>query len=395
MPATAGLHSTPGCLDDVRVLEIGDQRGEYCGMLLAGHGADVIKIEPPTGSPSRAIGPFYQDIRDPDRSLFFWNYNRAKRGVVIDLNSSEGRDFYTALIRTADAVVDSQGPDVMDRLGLGYDWAAGISPNIIYCSITPFGVNGPWRDPQGPALVHSAVGGMAYCCGYGPVEGSRWDTPPFNPLGWQTWCKAGEHAAMAVMAALLCRQMGGPGQFIDAAIHDAMAHSTEGTVPRYIFNGVDQTRRLPMQVRCADGVYLNVLGLPPADFKKISEMVARDGLVEDAEALRTTDPSRFQALPSMLARWAARRPAMEAFRALQGCGLAAGAVRYAEDMIADPHCQARQNFVEIEHPELGRSFLYPRQPRQQAATPWRSGPRAPLLGEHTEAIRRELLTKTE
>jgi crotonobetainyl-CoA:carnitine CoA-transferase CaiB-like acyl-CoA transferase len=390
MPATAGLRSTPGCLDDVRVLEIGDERGEYCGMLLAGQGADVIKIEPPDGSPSRRIGPFYEDIRDPNRSLFFWSYNRAKRGVIIDLTRHEERDFYTALVRSADVIVDSQGSGIMDLLGLGYEFAADLNPDIIYCSITPFGLNGPWRDLRSSDLVHSALGGMAYCCGYDPVDGKHWDTPPFNPLGWQIYCKAGEHSATAVMAALLCRQMGGPGQFIDAAIHDAIAHSTEGTVPRYIFNGVDQTRRLPMQVQCGDGVYLNVLGLPPTDFKKVAEVMARDGFAEDAATLAKADHSQFQQLPGMLARWAAARPALEAFKALQGCGMAAGMVRYPEDMIDDPHCEARENFVEIEHPELGRSFLYPRQPRQQATTPWRWAPRAPLLGEHTQGLRRDL-----
>jgi crotonobetainyl-CoA:carnitine CoA-transferase CaiB-like acyl-CoA transferase len=385
-----GLHSAPACLDDVRVVEIGDERGEYCGMLLAGQGADVIKVEPPGGSPSRRIGPFYQDVRDPNRSLFFWNYNRAKRGVVIDLTNQDGRDFYAALLRSADVIVDSCGPSLMDQLGLGYEFAAGIDPDIIYCSITPFGLNGPWRDLKGSDLVHSALGGMAYCCGYNPVTGKTWDTPPFNPLGWQTWCKVGEHSAMAVMAALLCRQMGGPGQFIDAAIHDAIAHSTEGTVPRYIFNGVNQTRQLPMQLRCRDGIYLNVLGLPPADFKKVAEIMARDGFTEDAEVLAKADPSQFGQLPGMLARWAAARPALEAFKALQSCAMAAGMVRYPEDMLDDPHCAARENFVAIEHPELGRSFLYPRQPRQQSTSPWRWGPRAPLLGEHTEDLRREL-----
>jgi crotonobetainyl-CoA:carnitine CoA-transferase CaiB-like acyl-CoA transferase len=394
MPATPGLRSTPGCLDDVRVLEVGDEKGEYCGMLLGGQGADVVKIEPPGGSPSRRIGPFYEDVRDPNRSLFFWNYNRAKRGVVIDLSKPDGRDFYAALVRGADVVVDSQGPGAMDGRGLGYEFAAGLNPNIIYCSITPFGLNGPWRDLKASDLVHSALGGMAYCCGYDPVEGNNWDTPPFNPLGWQSYSKVGEHSAMAVMAALLCREMGGPGQLIDAAIHDAIAHSTEGTVVRYIFNGVDQTRRLPMQIKCADGVYLNILGLQPADFTKIGEMVARDGFKEDGAALTRSDSSHFQEMPEMLARWAAARPAMDAFKALQACGMAAGMVRYPEDMIDDPHCAARENFVAIEHPELGRSFLYPRQPRHQATTPWRPGPRAPLLGEHTEEIRRELGMKT-
>jgi crotonobetainyl-CoA:carnitine CoA-transferase CaiB-like acyl-CoA transferase len=394
MPATAGLWPTPGCLDDVRVLEVGDQRGEYCGMLLAGQGADVIKIEPPEGSPSRGIGPFFEDISDHNRSLFFWNYNRAKRGIVIDFNAPGGIDFYSALVRAADVIVDSHGPDVMDRRGLGYDFAAALNPDIIYCSITPFGLNGPWRDLKASDLVHSALGGMAYCCGYDPVDAKHWDTPPFNPLGWQTWCKAGEHSAMAVVAALLCRQVGGPGQFIDAAIHDAIAHSTEGTVPRYIFNGVAQTRRLPMQLLCGDGMYLNVLGLPPADFKKIAEVMARDGFKEDAEIMAKADPNQFAELPGMLAQWAAARPAMEAFKALQNCGLAAGPVRNPEDLVDDPHCAARDNFVAIEHPELSRTFIYPRQPRQQETTPWRWGPRAPLLGEHTAEIRRELGLET-
>ena len=380
----------PGCFDDVRVLEVGDARGEYCAMLLAGQGADVIKIEPPGGSPSRKIGPFFEEVREPNRSLFFWNYNRAKRGVVIDFNQPGERDFYAALVRSADVIVDSQGPGVMDSAGIGYDFAAKLSADIIYCSITPFGLSGPWRDLKASDLVHSALGGMAYCCGYDPAQGNKWDTPPFNPLGWQSYCKAGEHAAMAIAAALLCRQMGGPGQLIDAAIHDACAHSTEGTVVRYIFNGVDQTRRLPMQVRCADGVYLNLLGLPPADFKKVAEVVARAGFKDDAEVLAKSDSSQFQEIPLRVARWAATVPAMEAFTLLQGCGVAAGLVRYPEDMIDDPQCIARENFVEIEHPELGRGFLYPRQPRRQPITPWRFGPRAPLLGEHTQEIRREL-----
>jgi len=383
----------PGCFDDVRVLEIGDERGEFCGMLMAGQGADVIKIEPPEGSPSRRIGPFYEDIPGLGRSLFFWNNNRAKRGIVLALDRESDRAFYGELVQTAGVIVDSLGPGAMDRLGLGYEFAASRRPDIIYCSITPFGTNGPWRDLKASDLIHSALGGMAYCCGYDPVGENRWDSPPFNPLGWQSYCKAGEHASVAIAAALLCRQTGGPGQFIDTAIHDACAHSTEGTVPRYIFNGVNQTRRLPLQVRCADGRYLNVLGLPPADFKKVAELVARDGFAADAARLATSDASHFPEISEMIAGWAAAKPVMEAFQLLQSCGVACGPVRYPEELLDDPQCVTRQNFVEIEHPELGRSFLYPRHPRRQDKTPWRYDPRAPLLGEHTEQIRKELTNK--
>jgi crotonobetainyl-CoA:carnitine CoA-transferase CaiB-like acyl-CoA transferase len=384
-------HRIPGCFDNVRVLELGDERGEFCGMLMAGQGADVIKIEPPEGSPSRRIGPFYQDSPGADRSLFFWNYNRAKRSIVLDLDNRESdRACYGELVQIADVIVDSLGAGVMDRLGLGYEFAAHRRPDIIYCSITPFGTNGPWRDLKASDLIHSALGGMAYCCGYDPDKDGRWDSPPFNPLGWQSYCVAGEHAAVAIAAALLCRQRGGPGQFIDAAIHDACAHSTEGTVPRYIFNGVDQTRRFPSQVRCSDGAYLNVLGLPPADFKKVAELLAHDGFTNDAERLAKTDPSHFFEFSEMVSGWAASKPVMQAFQLLQSCGVACGPVRYPEELLDDLQCVARENFVEIEHPELGHNFLYPRHPRRQDKTPWRYGPRAPLLGEHTEQIRKEL-----
>ncbi len=196
---------------------------------------------------------------------------------------------------------------------------------------------------------------------------------------------------MAVVAALLCRQMGGPGQFIDAAIHDAIAHSTEGTVPRYIFNA----RRSDPPPSDADSLRRrNVPERPGLAARRFQEGRRGDGArwlyAKTPKLMAKADPNQFEELPEMLARWAAARPAMEAFKALQECGLAAGAVRYPEDMIDDPHCAARENFVAIEHPELGRTFLYPRQPRQQATTPWRWGPRAPLLGEHTGEIRREL-----
>jgi crotonobetainyl-CoA:carnitine CoA-transferase CaiB-like acyl-CoA transferase len=312
---------------------------------------------------------------------------------VLALEREADRTFYDELVQTADVVIDSLGPGVMNRLSLGYEFAARRRPDIIYCSITSFGTNGPWRDLMASDLIHSALGGMAYCCGYDPVGENRWDSPPFNPLGWQSYCKAGEHASVAIAAALLCRQMGGPGQFIDTAVHDACSHSTEGTVPRYIFNGVNQTRRLPPQVQCADGRYLNILGLPPADFKKVAELVAGDGFAADAAQLATADPSRFPDIARMIAKWAATKPVMEAFQLLQSCSVPCGPVRYPEELADDPQCIARQNFVEIEHPELGRSFLYPRHPRRQDKTPWRHGPRAPLLGEHTEQIRKELASK--
>src|SRR5436189_5833869 len=93
--------------DGLRVVEVADEQAEYCGQVLAGLGADVIKVEPPGGSPTRRIGPFYEDVEDPERSLFFWQYNRGKRSIVADLNQPDGRDELLRLVATADVLLES------------------------------------------------------------------------------------------------------------------------------------------------------------------------------------------------------------------------------------------------------------------------------------------------
>src|SRR5438093_10010873 len=102
-------HPTPrrGPLSGIRVIELCDEQAEYCGLTLAGLGADVVKVEPPGGSPTRRIGPFYQDQNDPERSLFFWQYNRGKRSIVLDLRQADDRERFQALLATADLLVGS------------------------------------------------------------------------------------------------------------------------------------------------------------------------------------------------------------------------------------------------------------------------------------------------
>ncbi len=115
--------STPsrGLLTGIRVIELADEQAEYCGLTLAGLGADVVKVEPPGGSPTRRIGPFYQDREDPERSLFFWQYNRGKRSIVLDLRQREDRDRFRALVATADVLLESTPRGELDGLGLGAD----------------------------------------------------------------------------------------------------------------------------------------------------------------------------------------------------------------------------------------------------------------------------------
>src|ERR1044071_8571311 len=127
--------STPapsrGALTGIRVVELADEQAEYCGRTLAGLGADVIKVEPPGGSPSRRIGPFYQDRVDPERSLFFWQYNRGKRSIVLDLRQPDDRDRFRALVDTADVLLESTPRGELDAGGLGASALMQRRPTLI------------------------------------------------------------------------------------------------------------------------------------------------------------------------------------------------------------------------------------------------------------------------
>jgi CoA-transferase family III len=150
-------HSTPsqGALTGLRVIELADEQAEYCGLVLAGLGAEVIKVEPPGGSPTCHIGPFYEDRQGPERSLFFWQYNRGKRSIVLDLHQQQDRDRFCALVATADVLLESTPRGELDGLGLGADSAAAVShPD---CGVhVP--LRGPWSVGQLQGLRPGAGG---------------------------------------------------------------------------------------------------------------------------------------------------------------------------------------------------------------------------------------------
>jgi crotonobetainyl-CoA:carnitine CoA-transferase CaiB-like acyl-CoA transferase len=127
--------------------------------MLGDLGADIIKIEPPGGSASR-IAPFYKEIPDPEKSLFWFAYNLNKRGITLDITKPEGQRFFLQLVKTADVIIESFEPGYMCRLGLGYEQLCDIKPDIIVTSITPFGQNGPKSHYKGSDLSAWASGGL-------------------------------------------------------------------------------------------------------------------------------------------------------------------------------------------------------------------------------------------
>jgi crotonobetainyl-CoA:carnitine CoA-transferase CaiB-like acyl-CoA transferase len=164
------------------------------GRLLADMGADVIKIEPPPGSPSRT-GPYYKNITDPKKSLFWWAYNTNKRGITLDITKEEGREIFKDLVLRVDAVLESFEPGYLDHLKLGYSHLSEIKPDIILTSITPFGQNGPKARYRASDLTVWASGAYLYACG-NPGRAPTWISFP------QAGLFGGAEGAIGTMAAI-------------------------------------------------------------------------------------------------------------------------------------------------------------------------------------------------
>src|SRR3984957_14348440 len=200
----------PGMLNGLRVIEIADERAEYTGLLRAGLGCEVIKIEPPEGNATRHIGPFLNDEPGPERSLFFWNYNRGKKSVVLDLQKQP--DALLRLLEGADILLDSSCGALNTALNLDRTALNARFPALITARMTPFGDDGPWANFKSSDLIHLALGGVMMNCGYDPDPKLNYDTPPIAPQVWHAYHIAGEQLATGIIAALIHRERSGEGQ---------------------------------------------------------------------------------------------------------------------------------------------------------------------------------------
>ena len=227
--------SAPQALDDLRVLELADVKGQLCGKLLADLGADVVQMEPLGGSPVRRVGPYYQDRPSLNGSLAYWHYNTSKRSVTLNLDASDGQAIFRELARAADVVIETGEPGLMAHRGLAYDDLAEANPGLIYCSITPYGQTGPWAQYKASDLTLLASGGEMAICGY-DAEDDAEDTP-IAPGGGSGWHIGANYAFIAILLALQARDRTGVGDYIDLSVHDAIAVCTEGSFPEYIMTG--------------------------------------------------------------------------------------------------------------------------------------------------------------
>jgi crotonobetainyl-CoA:carnitine CoA-transferase CaiB-like acyl-CoA transferase len=376
----------------VRVVELGEELTEFCGKLLAGAGAEVLKIEPPGGGRTRRNGPFLEDRAGPGRSLYFAHYNAAKRGLTLDVASADGRALLSALLTTADVVLTGYDPPTLDRLRLH---AADFppAPARVWAAVTPYGLDGPHRNLAHSDLVQLALGGQTMVTGYDPArweEGSApaWDTPPIAPQMWHTYHVAGNYAYMAIVAALNERETSGQGQHLEVPAHVALDTCTEVAQPMYLIS-----RQIPRRQTARHASprltpsSLNLAG--DGRFVHGYLMFNRAGEIERIHTFLKSggvEPNDAVPLAEQIAAYIATRPAEEAFHEAQAAGLPWTTVRTAEQNIDDPHFRERRVFAQVNHPDLGVALSDVARPWLSDAYEWRTAPRAPLPGEHNAAM---------
>jgi crotonobetainyl-CoA:carnitine CoA-transferase CaiB-like acyl-CoA transferase len=378
-----------GALEGIRVLDLATGSFALAGRLLAGLGAEVVKIEPPGGDPVRAWPPHPGDDTNLETGARHLHLDAAKRSVVVDLDTPEGADILRRLVRESDALIESFPPGYLAERKLAYDDLVGERPDLVMASITHFGQDGPYAGYRGAEIVDCALGGYLKLNG----DPDREPVKPYDDLVLQ---HAALHAATAVMAGLTHRDATGEGDYFDVAAIEAALILLGGLAQTYYFDGHVPTRagaRLlftnptysyPSTLRpCKDGWVHVHSNNRNADL--LAALMPGMGL----EELLDTPNGNADAIDAIMDRWLADKDRTEAVRLAQELRLPFTEVLTPEETLRDAHLEARGALVEVDHPIAPR-IAQPGAPAFMSATPWRVE-RAPLCGEHTDDVLSDLL----
>jgi len=373
----------PGLLEGIRVLDVSRVlTGPYCSLMLADLGAEVTKIEiPGRGDDTRAWGPPFLG----GESAYFLSINRNKRSVTLNLKASEGRKILLELAKRSDVFLENFAPGVAHRLGIGYDAVRAANPRIVYCSISGFGQDGPYRDHPAYDLILQGLGGLQGITGEPGAAPVRIGVAVADIAG-------GMFAAYAIAAALLHRERTGEGEYVDVSLLDSQLAWLTYMAANYFATGRDPERAgsrhptiVPYQAfETRDGV-LNVAVGNDDIFRRFCEAIGRPELGVDPRF--ATNPERVEnrgALEPLLETIFRTRTTAEWQRALNEHAVPAGPVYRISDIARDPQVQSRGMVLELSHPRAGAI--------RQFGPPFRSSHERgghtppPLLGEHTDEV---------
>lgn len=379
----------PKALDNIRVLDAGHVLAvPTASMILADLGAEVIHLEPPTGDDSRCFGPFTEG-----KSAYFVSVNRNKKSLAIDLKKPAGKEVLRDLVRVSDVFLENFRVGTMDRLGFSYEAVSRINPRIIYASISGFGHDALPAYATKPAydLVAQAYSGLMSITG---PEGG----PPVRVGSSIGDIIAGHHCAIAVLAALWHRQRTGRGQRIDLAMVDSLVYILENAVVRYTVSGQIPeplgTRHptiAPFQAfRTADGWLVVPIG-NDALWREYCAAIGQPALADDprfeTNMLRV---EHYRQLHPILDQIMATKTTQEWIEIFEAHKLPHSPINTIDKVVADPNINYRRMIVEVDQPDIGPVRIAG-SPFRLSETPGAVFSPAPLLGQHTEEVLREVL----
>ncbi|HJY80213.1 MAG TPA: formyl-CoA transferase [Candidatus Binatia bacterium] len=377
-------------LTGIRVIDLtNNQAGPSCAQMLAWLGADVIKVEEPgKGDIARTS---LSDRPDWD-SLFFLTFNANKRSLTLNLKSPSGKEIFRRLIKTGDVLLENFGPRVLDRLGFHYEALKALNPRLVYASIKGFGTYGPYSEYKSYEPIAQAMGGAMSVTGFP-------DHPPTVTLACIGDSGTGMHCTIGILAALMQRHTTGEGQRVEVSMQDAVLnlvrvslrdHQRLGKAVER--NGNQLGTMVPATTyRCYPGGpndYVFILAQQQM-WHPLLRAIDREDLIGDPRYDTASARLKHMAeVSALIEAWTSQRPKHEVMKILAEAGVPCGACQDTGEILNDPHLQARDMIVEVEHPVRGR-YITAGNPVKLSASPTEIKT-APLLGQHNMEILTEL-----
>ncbi|MBW2060845.1 MAG: CoA transferase [Deltaproteobacteria bacterium] len=381
-----------GPLEGIRVLSFGRAlSGPFASMLLADLGAEVIKIEATKfGDFARGNGPFIKGI-----GSYFLSINRGKKSITLNLKAARAKKIVFKLVEQMDIVLENFRPGVMDSLGLGYEAMRSHNPKIIYASISGFGQTGPYAQRPAYDMIAQGMGGVV------SITGNQ-DEPPVR-VGYSIGdMGASLFAALAVCAALYERERSGEGQQIDVAMMDSQVALCENACARYFASGeipkpLGSRHPLltPFQIFPTRDGHIILIAFSGPDWTNFCHAASKEEWITDEKVntieARLKNYNFFEKEMNDLMR---TRTTKEWLKALDEHSVMCGPVNSIEEVVNDPHVQAREMIQEVTHSRAGKLKVVGT-PMKFSRTPCQIEKASPDLGEHTEEIALSLLGLSE
>jgi formyl-CoA transferase len=377
-----------GPLAGVRVLELGSLiAGPFCAKTLGDFGAEVIKVEPPgEGDPLRK----WRKLRN-GTSLWWHVQSRNKQSVTCDLRRPEGQEVVRRLARRAHILVENFRPGALEKWNLGWDSLSRDNPKLVLVRISGYGQTGPYRERPGFGAIGEAMGGLRHVTGF-PGQ------PPVRPNLSIGDTIAALHGVIGALIAFQHVKNGGNGQVVDVALYEAVFNCSESILPEYDAGGHVRERSgstlpgiAPSNLYpCNDGSYVLIAGNADSLYKRLMTAIGRADLRDDPALARNDGrAAQMERIDEAIAAWTSRLSQEEVLREMEKAEVPAGRIYSAADIAADPHYAARGVIEKILASD-GEPLKVPGIVPKLSSTPGAIRSQAPKLGEHTDAVLREV-----